>query len=179
MNAQRSTTLSGANLLSNPLYNKGTAFTDEERRGLRLLGLLPPHVERLEDQVARAYGAFTVKTSDIEKHIFLRALQDENEVLFYRLLLEHTEEMMPIIYTPTVGTACQNFSQIYRRRRGLFVSYPHRHEIERMLSNIDNDEIQVIVVTDGERILGLGDQGAGGMGIPIGKLSLYSLCGGI
>jgi malate dehydrogenase (oxaloacetate-decarboxylating) len=173
------TQLTGANLLSNPLLNKGTAFTDEERVQFKLLGLLPPHIDKLEDQVVRAYEAFSAKTSDIEKHIYLRALQDDNEVLFYKLLLGHIEEMMPIIYTPVVGAACQQFSHIYRRRRGLFVSYQHRNQIGMMLDNIDERDVEVIVVTDGERILGLGDQGAGGMGIPIGKLSLYTLCGGI
>jgi malate dehydrogenase (oxaloacetate-decarboxylating) len=169
---------SGRALLQSPLLNKGTAFAEDERRDLGLLGLLPPHVDTLEDQVDRAYDAFQHYEEDIEKHIFLRQLQDENEVLFYRLLLEHVAEMMPIVYTPTVGQACEEASHIYRRPRGLFISYPERDEIDTILSHVDYD-IKVIVVTDGERILGLGDQGAGGMGIPIGKLSLYTLCGGI
>jgi malate dehydrogenase (oxaloacetate-decarboxylating) len=176
---QLQTTLTGANLLSNPLFNKGTAFTDEERCELRLLGLLPPHVDSLAEQVTRAYSALKDKPTGLEKHIYLRQLQDENEVLFYRLLLEHTTELMPVIYTPIVGEACQQFSHIYRRRRGLFVAYPDRDNIEQIFDNYENKDVDVIVVTDGERILGLGDQGAGGMGIPIGKLSLYSLCGGI
>jgi malate dehydrogenase (oxaloacetate-decarboxylating) len=178
-NRTRQTALSGANLLSNPLFNKGTAFTEEERLGLRLLGLLPPQIETLATQVARAYEALKRKDDDLEKHIYLRQLQDENEVLFYRLLLEHTTEIMPLIYTPVVGEACQLFSHIYRRRRGLFISYPDRDHIEDIFDNYEYKDVDVIVVTDGERILGLGDQGAGGMGIPIGKLSLYSLCGGI
>jgi malate dehydrogenase (oxaloacetate-decarboxylating) len=176
---KRQTTLTGANLLSNPLYNKGTAFSEQERTELHLLGLLPPHIDSLEEQVTRAYAALASKSSNLEKHIYLRQLQDENEVLFYKLLLEHTNEMMPIIYTPVVGEACQKFSHIYRRRRGLFVAYPDRDSIEDVFDNYEYKDIDVIVVTDGERILGLGDQGTGGMGIPIGKLSLYSLCGGI
>ncbi len=164
--------------IEDPLLNKGTAFSDEERLKYRLEGLLPPHVETLSDQVARAYDALVDEPAPLAKHIYLRQLQDENETLFYRLLLEHTSETMPLIYTPTVGAACQNFSHIYRRARGVFIAYPNRDSIDEILNNVDRD-IDVIVVTDGERILGLGDQGAGGMGIPIGKLSLYSLCGGI
>jgi len=169
---------SGTELIDDPLLNKGTAFTEEERHKLGLLGLLPPHVESLDEQAARGYEAFSNETTDIEKHVFLRNLQDENETLFYRLLLEHVEEMMPIVYTPVVGLACQQFSHIYRRPRGIFISYPNRESLDEVFTNVQRD-IRVIVVTDGERILGLGDQGAGGMGIPIGKLSLYSLCGGI
>lgn len=175
----RETELKGAILLADPLLNKGTAFSDEERDQFQLVGLLPPHVDNLETQLSRAYQAYLNKQMDIERHIFLRALQDENEVLFYALLKEHIEEMMPIIYTPVVGTACQKFSHIYRTRRGLFISYPNKSQIAQMLDNSPIDDPQVIVVTDGERILGLGDQGTGGMGIPIGKLSLYTLCGGI
>ena len=170
--------LSGLQLIDTPLLNKGTAFTEEERQRFGLLGLLPPHVDTLEEQVARAYDAFCAEPSDIEKHIFLRQLQDENETLFYRLLLEHTAQMMPIIYTPVVGAACQQFSEIYRRPRGVFIAYPLRDSLDAILENVKQN-VDVIVVTDGQRILGLGDQGAGGMGIPIGKLSLYSLCGGI
>ncbi len=168
----------GIDRIEDPLLNKGTAFTPEERQEYRLLGLLPPHVDTLKEQVVRAYDAFVAEPDVLGKHIFLRELQDENETLFYRLLLEHVAEMMPIVYTPVVGKACEEFSHIYRRARGVFVSYPDRHLIDNILSHVDR-EIDVIVVTDGERILGLGDQGAGGMGIPIGKLSLYSLCGGI
>jgi len=168
----------GALLIEDPLLNKGTAFTQEERIKHGLLGLLPPHVDTLEEQVARSYEAFCDFHTDIDKHIFLRQLQDENETLFYRLLLEHITEMMPIVYTPVVGLACERFSHIYRRPRGIFISYPERESIDAIFENIERD-IDVIVVTDGERILGLGDQGAGGMGIPIGKLSLYTLCGGV
>jgi malate dehydrogenase (oxaloacetate-decarboxylating) len=166
-------------LLERPLLNKGTAFTAEERRSLKLLGLLPPHEETLEEQATRAFEAYQDKTTDLERHIYLRALQDINETLFYRLVLDHLGEMMPIIYTPTVGLACERFSHILRRPRGLFISYPERGEIDAILDDAASPRVEVIVVTDGERILGLGDQGAGGMGIPIGKLSLYTACGGI
>jgi malate dehydrogenase (oxaloacetate-decarboxylating) len=169
----------GKVILENPLLNKGTAFTAQERRKYGLLGLLPPHVETLEQQVRRAYEAYLVKPNDLERHIYLRNLQDTNETLFYRLIDEHLTEMMPIIYTPVVGTACQQFSEIYRRPRGLFIPYPERDHIDEMLGNAMVDDVRIIVVTDGERILGLGDQGAGGMGIAIGKLSLYTACGGI
>jgi len=166
-------------LLDTPLLNKGTAFTDEERNLFGLHGLLPPHIETLEEQVARAYEAYARKDDDLERHIYLRALQDNNEVLFYRLLLEHIEEMTPIVYTPTVALACQQFTHIYRRPRGMFIGYPQRDSIVQLLRNRPNPDVDVIVVTDGERILGIGDQGVGGLGIPIGKLSLYTLIGGI
>ncbi len=169
----------GHALLDNPLRTKGTAYSEEERTRLGLLGLLPPRVETLEEQTARAYEAFATRASDLDKHIYLRALQDTNEVLFYRLLLEHVEEMMPIVYTPTVAAACEQFSHIYRRPRGLFVAYPLRDRIPEILANRFGREIDVVVVTDGGRILGIGDQGVGGLGIPIGKLSLYTLIGGI
>jgi malate dehydrogenase (oxaloacetate-decarboxylating) len=169
----------GIDLLNRQMLNKGTAFTDEERSKFGLLGLLPPHIESLDDQAVRAYEAYKRKDDDLERHIYLRALQDTNEVLFYRLLLDHIEEMTPIVYTPVVALACQQFSHIYRRPRGLFVSYPLRDSIPALFGNRPNREVDVIVVTDGERILGIGDQGAGGLGIPIGKLSLYSLIGGI
>ena len=171
--------LRGMDLLDTPLWNKGTAFDDRERTALGLQGLLPPRTEALQEQSLRAYEAFSSKKTDLERHIYLRQLQDSNETLFYRLMLDHIEEMMPIVYTPTVGLACQQFSHIYRRPRGLFVSYPLRDSIAEVLRNRPNPEVDVIVVTDGERILGLGDQGVGGLGIPIGKLSLYSLIGGI
>ncbi len=173
------TSLRGTELLSQPLLNKGTAFTRDERERLGLLGLLPPGVATLEEQLTRTYEAFRANTSDIAKHIYLRALQDRNETLFYRLLMEHLGEMMPIIYTPVVAEACQRFSDIYRRPRGLFISYPERDRIDEILANWGAEHVDVIVVTDGERVLGVGDQGAGGMGIPIGKLSLYTACGGI
>jgi malate dehydrogenase (oxaloacetate-decarboxylating) len=169
----------GMQLLNTQALNKGTAFTNDERSRLGLLGLLPPHVETLDEQAVRAYEAYKRKDEDLERHIYLRALQDTNEVLFYRLLLDHIEEMTPIVYTPVVAQACQQFSHIYRRPRGLFISYPLRDSIPELLRNRPNSEVDVIVVTDGERILGIGDQGAGGLGIPIGKLSLYTLIGGI
>jgi malate dehydrogenase (oxaloacetate-decarboxylating) len=169
----------GMNLLNRQELNKGTAFTEEERSKFGLDGLLPPHVESLEEQVVRAYQAYKRKDDDLERHIYLRALQDTNEVVFYRLLLDHIEEMTPMVYTPVVALACQQFSHIYRRQRGLFISYPLRDSIPALLRNRPNPEVDVIVVTDGERILGIGDQGAGGLGIPIGKLSLYTLIGGI
>src|SRR5215510_7296680 len=170
---------SGTMVLDLPILNKGTAFTEVERSELGLHGLLPPHIETLNEQVTRAYEAYRRKDEDLERHIYLRALQDTNEVLFYRLLLDHIEEMTPMVYTPVVAVACQQFSHIYRRPRGLFVSYPLRDSIPSLLRNRPNPEVDVIVVTDGERILGIGDQGAGGLGIPIGKLSLYTLIGGI
>ncbi len=170
---------SGAWALEDPLFNKGTAFTEEERSALGLRGLMPSVVETLDQQVARCYQAFREQPSDIARHINLRALQDLNETLFYRLVTDHAEEMLPIIYTPTVGLACQRFSEIYRRPRGLFIAYPDRDRIGEILRNRPRREIDVIVVTDGQRILGLGDQGIGGMGIPIGKLSLYTALGGM
>ena len=169
----------GMDLLNCQGLNKGTAFTEQERSKLGLDGLLPPQVENLEEQTVRAYEAYKRKDEDLERHIYLRALQDTNEVLFYRLLLDHIVEMTPIVYTPVVALACEQFSHIYRRPRGLFISYPLRDRIPELLRNRPNREVDVIVVTDGERILGIGDQGAGGLGIPIGKLSLYSLMGGI
>jgi len=171
--------LTGYDLLDNPLLNKGTAFPENERREFGLLGLLPPHATTVEEQLERTYGNFQQKESDIERYIFLISLQDRNETLFYRLLHEHITEMTPIIYTPVVGQGCQQYSRIYRRPRGLFISYPQRHEIAAILANAPNPNPKVIVVTDGERILGLGDLGVGGMGIPVGKLSLYTLCAGI
>jgi malate dehydrogenase (oxaloacetate-decarboxylating) len=169
----------GMDLLNRQGLNKGTAFTQEERSRLGLHGLLPPHVESLQEQVVRAYEAYKRKDDDLERHIYLRALQDADEVLFYRLLLDHIEEMTPMVYTPVVALACQQFSHIYRRPRGLFISYPLRDSIPALLQNRPNPEVDVIVVTDGERILGIGDQGAGGLAIAIGKLSLYTLIGGI
>ncbi|HEY4039565.1 MAG TPA: NAD-dependent malic enzyme [Burkholderiaceae bacterium] len=169
----------GTALLEDPALNKGTAFTSEERLALDLDGLLPPVVETLAQQSRRAYIAFGRKQDDLERHIYLRALQDTDETLFYRLLLDHVEEMLPIVYTPVVARACAEFSHIYRRPRGLFIGYPLRDRLRKLLANRPRAEVDVIVVTDGERILGIGDQGVGGMGIPIGKLSLYSLVGGI
>jgi malate dehydrogenase (oxaloacetate-decarboxylating) len=169
----------GMDLLNRQGLNKGTAFTEDERSALGLHGLLPPHIETLDEQVVRAYEAYQRKDDDLERHIYLRGVQDTNEVLFYRLLLDHLVEMTPMVYTPVVALACQQFSRTYRRPRGLFISYPLRDSIPALLRNRPNPEVDVIVVTDGERILGIGDQGAGGLGIPIGKLSLYTLIGGI
>jgi malate dehydrogenase (oxaloacetate-decarboxylating) len=165
--------------LFDPLTTKGTAFTHAERRKYGLLGLLPIAEKTLQQQVEHSWHEFSTRRNDLDKHIYLRALQDRNETLFYRLLGEHIPETMPIVYTPTVGEACQRFSGIYRRPRGLFVSYPDRDELREVLRNRPHRDPDVIVVTDGQRILGLGDQGIGGMGIPIGKLSLYTLIGGI
>ncbi len=171
--------LTGHLLLDDPLLNKGSAFPEEERRELGLLGLLPLHSSTIAEQLVRVYENYQPKDSDLERYIFLSALQDRNEVLFYRLLHEHITEMMPIIYTPTVGEGCRKYSHTFRRPRGLFISYPHQKEIPMLLDNAPTGNVDVIVVTDGERILGLGDLGVGGMGIPVGKLSLYTLCAGI
>ena len=169
----------GRDLLENPLLNKSSAFTEEERADFGLLGLLPPHVSTVEEQLARTYENYTRKESDLERHIFLVSLQDRNESLFYMLLERHISEMTPIIYTPVVGEGCRHYSHIYRRPRGLYISYPHVGRIDAILENAPRGQPAVIVVTDGERILGLGDLGVGGMGISIGKLSLYTLCAGI
>nr|WP_319555949.1 NAD-dependent malic enzyme [uncultured Vibrio sp.] len=169
----------GPALMATPLLNKGSAFSAEERSSFNLEGLLPEATETIQEQVERAYQQYKGFESDMDKHIYLRNIQDTNETLFYRLVQNHVSEMMPIIYTPTVGAACENFSNIYRRGRGLFISYPNRDRIDDLLNNAANHNVKVIVVTDGERILGLGDQGIGGMGIPIGKLALYTACGGI
>ncbi len=169
----------GPVLLETSLLNKGSAFSEEERVAFNLAGLLPEAIENIEEQAERAYLQFQNFSNDMDKHIYLRNIQDTNETLFYRLVNNHITEMMPIIYTPTVGEACEQFSNIYRRARGLMVSYPNRHRIDDILNNATRHNVRVIVITDGERILGLGDQGIGGMGIPIGKLSLYTSCGGI
>ncbi len=171
--------LTGQALLNHPLLNKGSAFTEEERRELGLLGLLPPRVATAEEQLARVYDSFRQKRTDLGRYVFLSALQDRNETLFYRLLQEHIAEMLPVIYTPTVGLASQQYSHIYRRPRGLYLSYPERGAIDAILANVPQPDVRAIVVTDGERILGLGDLGVGGMGIPVGKLALYTLGGGI
>jgi malate dehydrogenase (oxaloacetate-decarboxylating) len=173
------TTLSDYTLLANPLINKGMGFSEEERDEFHLHGLLPPEISTIEVQRLRSYNALKTKTSTLEKYIYLRDLQDSNETVYYNLLVNALEECMPIIYTPGVGDGCMYFSHIYRRPRGLFISYPFRKHIDQILSNPRFDLTEVIVVSDGERILGLGDQGAGGMGIPIGKLSLYTACAGI
>jgi malate dehydrogenase (oxaloacetate-decarboxylating) len=170
---------SGPSLLETPLLNKGSAFSSEERVMFNLTGLIPPRYETIQEQVDRAYMQYSSFDEPMNKHIYLRAIQDNNETLYYRLVKEHIDEMMPIIYTPTVGDACEQFSDIYRSSRGLFISYSERHQMDDILRNATKRKVKVIVVTDGERILGLGDQGIGGMGIPIGKLSLYTACGGI
>jgi len=169
----------GSALLETPLLNKGSAFTREERAAFNLTGLLPPRYETIEEQVSRCYQQYRSFDDAINKHIYLRVIQDNNETLFYRLVQQHLEEMLPIIYTPTVGDACEQFSDIYRSARGLFISYEDRHNLDDVLRNATKAKVKVIVVTDGERVLGLGDQGIGGMGISIGKLSLYTACGGI
>lgn len=169
----------GNSLLELPLLNKGSAFTKEERINFNLYGLIPHVIETIEEQSQRSYQQYSAFNSAINKHIYLRNIQDTNETLFYHVLGNHLSEIMPIIYTPTVGEACQRFSDIYRRHRGIFISYPNREYVDDILHNVNKKNIKVIVITDGERILGLGDQGIGGMGIPIGKLSLYTACGGI
>lgn len=170
---------SGPALLEMPLLNKGSAFSPQERIDFNLIGLLPQTVETIEEQAERVYQQYLQCASDLDRHVYLRSIQDNNETLFFRLLEGHLEEMLPIIYTPTVGQACQDFSKIYRTHRGLFVSWPDRERIDDVLRSATKDKVKIIVVTDSERILGLGDQGIGGMGIPIGKLSLYTACGGI
>ena len=169
----------GFNLLEIPLLNKGTAFSEKERWDFNLTGLIPPRFESIEEQTRRAYMQYSSFSDPINKHIYLRAIQDRNETLFYSLLNQYLDEMMPIIYTPTVGAACERFSDIYRHNRGLFLAYRDKDRLDEVLRNAPKRNVKVIVVTDGERILGLGDQGIGGMGIPIGKLSLYTACGGI
>ncbi len=169
----------GPSLLETPLLNKGSAFSKEERSSFNLTGLLPPRFESIDEQAERAYRQFSSFKTNLNKHIYLRAIHDNNETLFFKLVQNNLAEMMPIIYTPTVGDACEQFSDIYRSSRGLFISYEDRFNIDDMLRNATKNKVKVIVVTDGERILGLGDQGIGGMGIPIGKLSLYTACGGI
>jgi malate dehydrogenase (oxaloacetate-decarboxylating) len=178
-NAPIETGLTGIDLMNNPLLNKGTAFTDAERDVFHLHGLLPPQVGTLDQQVARRLKVLRAFATDFERYAFLRELQDSNETLFHALTLRNLEEILPLVYTPTVGEGCQRFSEIWRKPRGLFLSYPNKHRIREILSAPRLDGVRVIVVSDGERILGLGDQGAGGMGIPIGKLALYTACAGI
>ncbi|MBV8048145.1 MAG: NAD-dependent malic enzyme [Paludibacterium sp.] len=179
VDAQVKTRLTEQDILADPLLNKGTAFTEQERDELGLHGLLPPNVMTLEEQVARRMEALRALPTDFDRYVMLRELQDSNETLYYAVITQHIEEMLPVIYTPTVGAGCQRFSHIYRKPRGLFLSYPHKGLIRKILANSRFDNIEAIVVTDGERILGLGDQGAGGMGIPIGKMALYTACGGL
>jgi len=169
----------GVKLIHNPVLNKGTAFTSEERKTFGLRGLLPPRVISQDLQVERVMGNIRAKSSDLDRYLYLTALQDRNENLFYRVAMDYLPEIMPIIYTPTVGQACQLYGHIYRRSRGLYISSEDKGHVKEILLNWPHTEARVIVVTDGERILGLGDLGADGMGIPIGKLSLYTACAGI
>lgn len=171
--------LQSEKLLNHPLYNKGTAFSAEERDAFCLHGLLPSHVSTIEEQVVRRYQNFLAQKDQLSKYTFLSSLQDRNEVLFYRLVLEHISEMLPFIYTPTIGEVSLQFSSLYHQHRGVYLSYPLQDKIEEIIANLSQKEVDVIVVTDGERILGLGDLGVGGMAIPQGKISLYTLFGGI
>ena len=171
--------LTGPDLLSNPLLNKGTAFTESERDAFGLHGFLPPHMGTLADQISRRVKALRAFETDFERYVFLRGLQDANETLFYGVIAQNLEETLPLVYTPTVGAGCQEFSHIWSRPRGLFLSWPQRNRIKDIFAHPRFDAIEAIVVSDGERILGLGDQGAGGMGIPIGKLALYTACAGL
>jgi len=166
-------------MLLNPRLNKGTAFTEEERDAFALHGLLPPHVGTLDDQIERRKHALDLHTAAFHKYALMRDLQDNDETLFYALIARYVEELLPVVYTPAVGEGCQRFSEIWRKPRGLFLSFPEKQHIEKILAHPRYDDIRCIVVSDGERILGLGDQGAGGMGIPIGKLALYTALGGI
>jgi len=177
--AVRVPTQRGMALLHDPTLNKGTAFTEAERDSLGLRGLLPPRVFTQDQQVARVLENFRSKATDLDKYINLTALHDRNEALFFRVLIDHPDEMTPIVYTPTVGLACQQFGHIFQRPRGMFVSANDRGRVARVLANWPRRDVAIIVITDGERILGLGDQGSGGMGIPVGKLSLYTACAGI
>ncbi len=169
----------GVKILHDPVRNKGTAYTEAERDSLKLRGLLPPRVHTPAEQELRVLGNFRSKQTDLERYLYLAALQDRNETLFYRVVMNNIEEMMPIIYTPTIGKACQVFRHIYRTSRGFYVTLQDRGQVKEIMQNWPHKEVRIIVVTDGERILGLGDLGADGMGIPIGKLSLYTACAGI
>ena len=176
---ERVMSLEGFDLINSPRWNKGTAFTDLERDLFHLQGLLPPHVGSLDEQIERRMEALNDLPTAFHKYSFLRDLQDTNETLFYSLVVRNVEQMLPLVYTPTVGEGCQRFSEIWRKPRGLFLSYPNKDRIDQILSHPRYDDVRCIVVSDGERILGLGDQGAGGMGIPIGKMALYTALGGI
>ncbi len=169
----------GMDLIRDPMLNKGSAFSDKERNEFNLYGLVPPHVSTFEEQIKRVTENYRRKDTDIGKYIFLEALHDRNEILYYALLLRNLEELTPIVYTPTVGTACQQFGHLFRRARGMYISAKAKGDFKKRINNWAEDEVDVIVVTDGSRILGLGDLGASGIGIPIGKLSLYVACAGI
>ncbi|MBK9579959.1 MAG: NAD-dependent malic enzyme [Fibrobacterota bacterium] len=171
--------LRGVDLLRNPLWNKGTAFTERERDQLGLRGLLPAPVRSMEQQALRVLSNIRSKADDLERYLYLIGLQDRNETLFYRVLVDNLEELMPFVYTPTVGKGCQVFGRVFRRPRGLYISADDRGRVREVMGNWPQKDVQVILPTDGERILGLGDLGASGMGIPIGKLSLYTACAGI
>lgn len=173
------TSLCGKPLLTTPQLNKGTAFTNEERKAFGLLGKLPNRVETLDEQVKRAYLQFSSYTTRLQQNIYLNNLHDKNQILFYKLLHRHLGEMLPVIYTPIVGTAVKRFSLEYRQPRGLYIAHSDKNHIEEIIQNRSNPEIDVIVVTDGEGVLGIGDQGIGGMDIPVAKLMVYSLCGGL
>ena len=173
------TDLTDLDLMDRSMLNKGTAFTDAERDLFSLHGLLPPTLGTLQEQMSRRLRALKALGRDFDRYAYLRDLQDTNETLFHALLASNLEAMLPLVYTPTVGEGCQRFSEIWRKPRGLFLSYPNKHRIRSILANPRYNDVRVIVVSDGERILGLGDQGAGGMGIPIGKLALYTACAGI
>ncbi len=166
-------------LLHDPSLNKGRAFTEDERRALGLSGLLPPRIVSMEDQAARVIATVRAKKTDLDRYNSLIGLQDRNETLFYHVLIEHLAELMPIIYTPTIGEACLEYGDIYRRAKGMYVTERDRGHVREVLGNWPHDDVRVIVVTDGERVLGLGDLGAHGMGIPVGKLSLYTACAGV
>src|SRR6202158_2696887 len=168
----------GIAILQDPALNKGTAFTEAERDALHLRGLLPPHVSSQEQQLGRVLENFRRQSSDLDKYINLRALHDRNEALFFRLLMDNPDEMMPIVYTPTVGLACERYTHIFQPPPGIFVSAADRGRVAGVLADWPRRDVAIIVVTDGERILGLGDLGANGMGIPVGKLSLYTACPG-
>lgn len=176
---QRGPVPTGDDLLNNPRLNKGTAFTADERKALHLRGLLPSRIIPQDVQIEQVMNHLHTKTTNLGKYIYLMGLQDRNETLFYRVLMENMQELMPIVYTPTIGQACLEYSQIFRKPRGLFISYEDRGHIREVIANWPVDDVRVIVVTDGERILGLGDLGAQGMGIPVGKLSLYVACAGM